>query len=204
VASPEGHSGSASSPGGYLSVAGGRAHRTGPPCCMACWAAPVPLDVVHQSHLNSPLPVFCGWPRTLPRSSGISCRVVDAVQLKRIPLFSERLGRGAEAGRGLRQSKEVPEGRWSSRRAASRGELLAIEDGTARSLGRDSTSPTSAPATSSARPECSTTRMRAPPHRDLEDETDQPRPLEVKRLKKNAPGVYGSIEQLVRSAPATM
>jgi CRP-like cAMP-binding protein len=123
---------------------------------------------------------------------------LDATQLKRIPLFAdasdEELGKVA----AFAQSKEVPEGEVVVEEGGFSRELLAIEDGTARvtrdgeriadlgpgdifgEAGMLDDSMRSATVTATSR-----MKLISLGH------------FEVQRLKKDAPGVYGSIERLV-------
>ncbi|HEY1236765.1 MAG TPA: cyclic nucleotide-binding domain-containing protein [Solirubrobacterales bacterium] len=123
---------------------------------------------------------------------------MDATQLKRIPLFAdasdEELGKVA----AFAQSKEVPEGEVVVEEGGFSRELLAIEDGTARvtrdgeriadlgpgdifgEAGMLDDSMRSATVTATSR-----MKLISLGH------------FEVQRLKKDAPGVYGSIERLV-------
>jgi CRP/FNR family cyclic AMP-dependent transcriptional regulator len=123
---------------------------------------------------------------------------LDATQLKRIPLFAdasdEDLGRVA----AFAQAKEVPEGEVVVEEGGFSRELLAIEEGTAEvtrdgehiadlgpgdvfgEAGMLDDEMRSATVTATSR-----LKLISLGH------------FEVKRLKKNAPEVYGKIEELV-------
>ena len=123
---------------------------------------------------------------------------MDATQLKRIPLFSDASDEELKTVAIFAQSREVPEGQVVLEEGGFSRELLAIEDGTAEvtrggehiaDLGRgdvfgeagmldDEMRSATVTATS-------TLRLISLGH------------FEVKRLKKDAPGVYRSIEELV-------
>jgi CRP/FNR family cyclic AMP-dependent transcriptional regulator len=123
---------------------------------------------------------------------------VDAVQLKRIPLFSDASDADLKQVAAFAQSKEVPEGEVILEEGGFSRELLAIEDGTAEvtrggekladlgpgdvfgEAGMLDDSMRSATVTATSR-----LRLISLGH------------FEVKRLKKDAPGVYASIEKLV-------
>jgi CRP-like cAMP-binding protein len=125
-------------------------------------------------------------------------RVVDAGQLKRIPLFSDASDEELKQVAAFAQSKEIPEGEVIVSEGGFSRELLAIEEGTAEvtrdgeriadlgpgdvfgEAGMLDDSMRSATVTSTSR-----MRLISLGH------------FEVQRLKKDAPGVYRSIEQLV-------
>ena len=123
---------------------------------------------------------------------------MDASQLKRIPLFSDASEDELRRVATFAQSKEVPEGEVVLEEGGFSRELLAIEEGTAE-VSRDGEkiaelgpgdvfgeagmlddSMRSATVTATSR-----MRLISLGH------------FEVKRLKKDAPGVYRSIEALV-------
>jgi CRP/FNR family cyclic AMP-dependent transcriptional regulator len=123
---------------------------------------------------------------------------VDAAQLKRIPLFSGASDEELKQVAVFAQSKEVPEGEAVLEEGGFSRELLAIEDGTAEvtregehlaDLGPGDVFGEAGMLDDSMRTATvtATSRMKliSLGH------------FEVKRLKKNAPGVYRSIEQLV-------
>jgi CRP/FNR family cyclic AMP-dependent transcriptional regulator len=123
---------------------------------------------------------------------------MDASQLKRIPLFSDASDEELKQVAAFAQSKVVPEGEVIVEEGGFSRELLAIEEGTAEvsrdgekiaDLGPgdvfgeagmldDSMRSATVTATSGM-------RLISLGH------------FEVKRLKKDAPGVYRSIEELV-------
>jgi CRP/FNR family cyclic AMP-dependent transcriptional regulator len=123
---------------------------------------------------------------------------VDAEQLKRIPLFAEASDEELGKVAAFAQSREVSEGTVVVSEGAYSRELLAIEDGTVEvtrdgehiadlgpgdifgEAGMLDDSMRSATVTATSR-----LKLISLGH------------FEVKRLKKDAPGVYGSIEQLV-------
>ena len=124
---------------------------------------------------------------------------MDAGQLKRIPLFSGASEEELKQVAAFAQSKQVPEGEVVVSEGGFSRELLAIEDGTAEvtregehiaDLGPgdvfgeagmldDSMRSATVTATSGM-------RLISLGH------------FEVQRLKKDAPGVYSSIEELVQ------
>ena len=124
---------------------------------------------------------------------------MDASQLKRIPLFSGASEEELKQVAAFAQSKEVPEGEVVVSEGGFSRELLAIEDGTAEvtrdgehiadlgpgdvfgEAGMLDDSMRSATVTATSR-----MRLISLGH------------FEVQRLKKNAPGVYSSIEELVQ------
>lgn len=123
---------------------------------------------------------------------------MDAAQLKRIPLFSDASDEELRQVAVFAQSKEIPEGEVILQEGGYSRELLAIEDGTAEvthegekiadlgpgdvfgEAGMLDDEMRSATVTAT-----STLRLISLGH------------FEVKRLKKDAPGVYRSIEELV-------
>jgi CRP-like cAMP-binding protein len=123
---------------------------------------------------------------------------LDASQLKRIPLFSDASDEELKQVAAFAQSKEVPEGEVIVEEGGFSRELLAIEDGTAEvtrdgehladlgpgdvfgEAGMLDDEMRSATVTSTSR-----MRLISLGH------------FEVQRLKKDAPGVYRSIEELV-------
>ena len=124
---------------------------------------------------------------------------MDASQLKRIPLFSGASEEELKQVAAFAQSKEVPEGEVVVSEGGFSRELLAIEDGTAEvthdgehiadlgpgdvfgEAGMLDDSMRSATVTATSR-----MRLISLGH------------FEVQRLKKDAPGVYSSIEELVQ------
>jgi CRP/FNR family transcriptional regulator, cyclic AMP receptor protein len=123
---------------------------------------------------------------------------LDATQLKRIPLFSDASDEELKQVAAFAQAKEVPEGEVIISEGGFSRELLAIEDGTAEvthdgekvaELGPGDVFGEAGMLDDSMRNATvtATSRMKliSLGH------------FEVKRLKKDAPGVYKSIEQLV-------
>ena len=124
---------------------------------------------------------------------------MDASQLKRIPLYSGASEEELKQVAAFAQSKEVPEGEVVVSEGGFSRELLAIEDGTAEvtrdgehiadlgpgdvfgEAGMLDDSMRSATVTATSR-----MRLISLGH------------FEVQRLKKDAPGVYSSIEELVQ------
>jgi len=124
---------------------------------------------------------------------------LDATQLKRIPLFSGASDEELKQVAAFAQSKEVPEGEVVLEEGGFSRELLAIEEGSAEvthdgekvaelgpgdvfgEAGMLDDSMRNATVTATSR-----LRLISLGH------------FEVKRLKKDAPGVYASIEQLVQ------
>jgi CRP/FNR family cyclic AMP-dependent transcriptional regulator len=123
---------------------------------------------------------------------------VDSTQLKQIPLFSDASDDELKQVAAFAQSKVVPEGEEILSEGGFSRELLAIEEGTAEvtrdgekladlgpgdvfgEAGMLDDSMRSATVTATSR-----LRLISLGH------------FEVKRLKKDAPGVYASIESLV-------
>jgi CRP/FNR family cyclic AMP-dependent transcriptional regulator len=123
---------------------------------------------------------------------------MDASQLKRIPLFSDASDEELKQVAAFAQSKEVPQGEVVVEEGGFSRELLAIEEGTAEvtregehiaDLGRGDVFGEAGMLDDEMRSATvtATSRMRliSLGH------------FEVQRLKKNAPGVYRSIEELV-------
>jgi CRP/FNR family cyclic AMP-dependent transcriptional regulator len=123
---------------------------------------------------------------------------LDATQLKRIPLFADADEDELRQVAAFAESKEAPEGEVVLQEGGFSRELLAIEDGTAEvtrdgehvadlgpgdifgEAGMLDDEMRSATVTATSR-----LKLISMGH------------FEVKRLKKDAPGVYSSIEQLV-------
>ena len=123
---------------------------------------------------------------------------MDASQLKRIPLFTDASDEELKQVAAFAQSKEVPEGEVVVSEGGFSRELLAIEEGTAEvtrdgehvadlgpgdvfgEAGMLDDEMRSATVTATSR-----MRLISLGH------------FEVQRLKKDAPGVYASIEKLV-------
>jgi CRP-like cAMP-binding protein len=123
---------------------------------------------------------------------------MDAAQLKKIPLFADASDQELKQVAAFAQSKEVPEGEVVLEEGGFSRELLAIEEGKAEvtrdgehiadlgpgdifgEAGMLDDEMRSATVTAKSR-----LRLISLGH------------FEVKRLKKDAPGVYASIEQLV-------
>ena len=123
---------------------------------------------------------------------------MDTTQLKRIPLFSDASDEELKKVAFFAQSKEVPEGTEVVSEGGFSRELLAIEEGTAEvtrkgerlaelgpgdvfgEAGMLDDSMRSATVTATSR-----LKLISMGH------------FEVKRLKKDAPGVYAAIERLV-------
>ena len=123
---------------------------------------------------------------------------MDASQLKRIPLFSDASDEELKQVAAFAQSKEVPEGEVILEEGGFSRELLAIEEGTVEvtrdgekiaDLGPGDVFGEAGMLDDSMRSATvkATSRLRliSLGH------------FEVKRLKKDAPGVYRSIEELV-------
>jgi CRP/FNR family transcriptional regulator, cyclic AMP receptor protein len=123
---------------------------------------------------------------------------LDATQLKRIPLFSDASDEELKQVAAFAQAKEVPEGEVIISEGGFSRELLAIEEGTAEvthegekiaDLGPGDVFGEAGMLDDSMRNATvtATSRMKliSLGH------------FEVKRLKKDAPGVYKSIEDLV-------
>jgi CRP/FNR family transcriptional regulator, cyclic AMP receptor protein len=145
--------------------------------------APLPLSVV----------VAALYPRPFGYVGG-----VDARRLKQIPLFSDASDEELKQVAAFAQSKEVPDGEVVVEEGGFSRELLAIEEGTAEvtrdgekiadlgpgdvfgEAGMLDDEMRSATVTATSR-----MRLISLGH------------FEVQRLKKDAPGVYRSIEELV-------
>jgi CRP-like cAMP-binding protein len=128
---------------------------------------------------------------------------VDATQLKRIPLFAEASDEELAKVATFAQSKEVPEGTVVVSEGGFSRELLAIEDGTAEvtrdgehiaDLGQGDVFGEAGMLDDELRSATvtATTRLKliSLGH------------FEVQRLKKDAPEVYGRIENLVEERKA--
>jgi CRP/FNR family cyclic AMP-dependent transcriptional regulator len=123
---------------------------------------------------------------------------VDAAQLKRIPLFSDASDEELKQVAAFAQSKEVPEGEVVLEEGGFSRELLAIEDGTAEVTREGEHLADLGPGDVFGEAGMLDDEMRAA----TVTATSRMKLIslghfEVKRLKKNAPGVYRSIEQLV-------
>ena len=128
---------------------------------------------------------------------------MDATQLKRIPLFADASDEELAKVATFAQSKEVPDGEEVVSEGGFSRELLAIEDGSAEvtrdgehiadlgpgdvfgEAGMLDDELRSATVTSTSR-----MKLISLGH------------FEVQRLKKDAPGVFGQIEQLVEQRKA--
>ena len=124
---------------------------------------------------------------------------MDVTQLKRIPLFSDASDEELKKVAVFAEAKEVEEGKTLIKEGGFSNALMAIEEGTAEvtrdgehiadlgpgdvfgEAGMLDDSQRSATVTATSR-----VRVISMGH------------FEVKRLKKNAPGVYSRIEQLVK------
>jgi cAMP-binding proteins - catabolite gene activator and regulatory subunit of cAMP-dependent protein kinases len=104
---------------------------------------------------------------------------VDAVQLKRIPLFSDASDEELKQVAAFAQSKEVPDGEVVVEEGGFSRELLAIEDGTAEVTREGEHLADLGPGDVFGEAGMLDDSMRAATdrHRDLEDEADQPRAL---------------------------
>jgi CRP/FNR family transcriptional regulator, cyclic AMP receptor protein len=123
---------------------------------------------------------------------------VDAAQLKRIPLFSDASDEELKQVAAFAQSKVVPEGEVVLQEGGFSRELLAIEEGTAEVTQDGKHVADLGPGDVFGEAGMLDDEMRAA----TVTATSRMRLIslghfEVKRLKKDAPGVYGSIEQLV-------
>jgi CRP/FNR family transcriptional regulator, cyclic AMP receptor protein len=123
---------------------------------------------------------------------------VDAAQLKRIPLFSDASDEELKQVAAFAQSKVVPEGEVVVQEGGFSRELLAIEEGTAEVTQDGKHVADLGPGDVFGEAGMLDDEMRAA----TVTATSRMRLIslghfEVKRLKKDAPGVYGSIEQLV-------
>jgi CRP/FNR family cyclic AMP-dependent transcriptional regulator len=123
---------------------------------------------------------------------------VDASQLKRIPLFSGASDEELKQVAAFAQSKEVPEGEVVVEEGGFSRELLAIEDGTAEVTREGEHIAELGPGDVFGEAGMLDDQMRSA----TVTATSRMRLIslghfEVQRLKKNAPGVYRSIEELV-------
>jgi CRP/FNR family transcriptional regulator, cyclic AMP receptor protein len=128
---------------------------------------------------------------------------VDAAQLKRIPLFSDASDEELKQVATFAQSKEVPAGEVVLEEGGFSRELLAIEDGTAEVTREGEHLADLGPGDVFGEAGMLDDEMRAA----TVTATSRMKLIslghfEVKRLKKNAPGVYRSIEQLVEERSA--
>jgi CRP/FNR family cyclic AMP-dependent transcriptional regulator len=123
---------------------------------------------------------------------------VDAAQLKRIPLFSDASDEELKRVAAFAQSKEVPEGEVVLEEGGFSRELLAIEEGSAEVTREGERIADLGPGDVFGEQGMLDDEMRGATVRA----TSRLRLIslghfEVKRLKKDAPGVYASIERLV-------
>jgi CRP/FNR family transcriptional regulator, cyclic AMP receptor protein len=123
---------------------------------------------------------------------------VDAAQLKRIPLFSDASDEELKQVAAFAQSKEVPEGEVVLEEGGFSRELLAIEEGTAEVTREGEKVADLGPGDVFGEQGMLDDEMRSA----TVTATSRLRLIslghfEVKRLKKDAPGVYASIERLV-------
>ena len=123
---------------------------------------------------------------------------MDASQLKRIPLFSDASDEELKQVAAFAQSKEVPEGEVVVEEGGFSRELLAIEDGTAEVAREGAHIADLGPGDVFGEAGMLDDEMRSA----TVTATSRMRLIslghfEVQRLKKNAPGVYRSIEELV-------
>lgn len=123
---------------------------------------------------------------------------MDASQLKRIPLFSEASDEELKQVAAFAQSKEVPQGEVVVEEGGFSRELLAIEDGTAEVTREGEHIADLGPGDVFGEAGMLDDEMRSA----TVTATSRMRLIslghfEVQRLKKNAPGVYRSIEELV-------
>jgi CRP-like cAMP-binding protein len=123
---------------------------------------------------------------------------MDATQLKRIPLFADASDEELKQVAAFAQSKEVPEGEVILEEGGFSRELLAIEDGTVEvsrdgehiaDLGPGDVFGEAGMLDDSMRTATVTATSRV--------KLISLGHFEVKRLRKDAPGVYDSIEKLV-------
>jgi CRP/FNR family transcriptional regulator, cyclic AMP receptor protein len=128
---------------------------------------------------------------------------VDATQLKRIPLFAEASDEELAKVATFAQSKEVPEGTVVVSEGGFSRELLAIEDGTAEvtrdgehiaDLGQGDVFGEAGMLDDELRSATVTATSRL--------KLISLGHFEVQRLKKDAPEVYGRIEDLVEERKA--
>jgi CRP/FNR family transcriptional regulator, cyclic AMP receptor protein len=123
---------------------------------------------------------------------------VDASQLKRIPLFSDASDEELKQVAAFAQSKEVPQGEVVVEEGGFSRELLAIEEGTAEVTREGEHIADLGPGDVFGEAGMLDDEMRSA----TVTATSRMRLIslghfEVQRLKKNAPGVYRSIEELV-------
>ena len=123
---------------------------------------------------------------------------MDAAQLKRIPLFSDASDDELKQVAAFAQSKEISEGEVVVEEGGFSRELLAIEDGTAEVTRGGEHVADLGPGDVFGEAGMLDDEMR----NSTVTATSRLRLIslghfEVKRLKKDAPGVYASIEQLV-------
>jgi CRP-like cAMP-binding protein len=123
---------------------------------------------------------------------------VDAAELKEIPLFSDASDEELKQVAAFAQSKVVPEGEVVLQEGGFSRELLAIEEGTAEVSREGETIADLGPGDVFGEAGMLDDDMRSA----TVTATSRLRLIslghfEVKRLKKDAPGVYASIEQLV-------
>jgi CRP/FNR family cyclic AMP-dependent transcriptional regulator len=123
---------------------------------------------------------------------------LDATQLKRIPLFADASDEELSKVAVFAQSKEIPEGEVVVEEGGFSRELLAIEDGTAEvtrgderiaELGAGDVFGEAGMLDDEMRSATVTATSRL--------KVISLGHFEVQRLKKDAPGVYGRIENLV-------
>lgn len=128
---------------------------------------------------------------------------MDATQLKRIPLFAEASDEELAKVATFAQSKEVPEGTVVVSEGGFSRELLAIEDGTAEvtrdgehiaDLGQGDVFGEAGMLDDELRSATVTATSRL--------KLISLGHFEVQRLKKDAPEVYGRIEELVEERKA--
>jgi CRP/FNR family transcriptional regulator, cyclic AMP receptor protein len=123
---------------------------------------------------------------------------VDAAQLKRIPLFADASDEELKQVAAFAQSKEISEGEVVVEEGGFSRELLAIEDGTAEVTREGEHVADLGPGDVFGEAGMLDDEMR----NSTVTATSRLRLIslghfEVKRLKKDAPGVYASIERLV-------
>ena len=123
---------------------------------------------------------------------------MDASQLKRIPLFADASDDELKRVAIFAESREIPEGETVIEEGGFSNELLAIEDGKAEvsrdgekiaELGKGDIFGEAGMLDDSMRTATVIAKTRL--------KVISLRHFEVKRLKKDAPDVYGKIEQLV-------
>jgi CRP/FNR family cyclic AMP-dependent transcriptional regulator len=123
---------------------------------------------------------------------------VDAAELKQIPLFSDASDEELKQVAAFAQSKVVPEGEVVLEEGGFSRELLAIEEGSAEVTREGEHLADLGPGDVFGEQGMLDDEMRSA----TVTATSRLRLIslghfEVKRLKKDAPGVYASIEQLV-------